>query len=112
MSEPTKRATIYFDPPLHAALRMKAAQSELTISEIVNQAVRAALAGQREDQAGIADRVSEPASGYETLVDGPRATSRKPRPIDLEQLRAVTAGMPPQPPAGEFMREQRDRSRY
>ena len=49
MSEMSKRSTIYFDPQLHTALRIQAAHSHRSVSEIVNQAVRAALAEDQED---------------------------------------------------------------
>lgn len=48
MSEPNKRATVYFDPELHRALRMKAADTHRSISDLVNEAVRRAL---KEDRA-------------------------------------------------------------
>ncbi|HEX7027235.1 MAG TPA: CopG family transcriptional regulator [Gammaproteobacteria bacterium] len=51
MTDALKRSTIYFDPQLHAALRVKAAHSNRTISDLVNDAVRAALAGDQEDRA-------------------------------------------------------------
>lgn len=49
MSEVSKRSTIYFDPQLHAALRLKAAHSNRSVSDIVNDAVRSALAEDQED---------------------------------------------------------------
>lgn len=44
MSEAPKRSTIYFDSQLHAALRLKAAHTHRSVSDLVNEAVRAALA--------------------------------------------------------------------
>ncbi len=69
MDTRTKRSTIYFDPQLHAALRMKAAQSDRSLSELVNEAVRAALAEDQEDLAAFEDRVGEPTMTYEALLD-------------------------------------------
>ena len=43
MSNDNKRATIYFDPELHRALRLKAAETERSVSELVNEAVKLAL---------------------------------------------------------------------
>ena len=43
----SKRSTVYFDESLHSALRLKAAYTHRSVSDIVNDAVRAALA---EDQ--------------------------------------------------------------
>lgn len=51
MSELSKRSTIYFEPELHRALRVKAASTHRSVSEIVNDALRLAL---REDQDDLA----------------------------------------------------------
>lgn len=72
MSE-AKRATIYFDPGLHRALRMKAAQSDRSVSEIVNEAVRAALAEDHEDLRSFEDRVGEETISYEALLEDLKA---------------------------------------
>lgn len=68
MAELSKRSTIYFDPRIHAALRLKAAHSQRSVSEIVNEAVRAALAEDQEDLAAFEERVSEPTMSYEALL--------------------------------------------
>jgi len=69
MSGATKRSTVYFDPQLHAALRLKAAHANRSLSELVNDAVRAALAEDQEDLAAFEDRVAEPTMSYEALLD-------------------------------------------
>lgn len=68
MSEATRRSTIYLDAQLHAALRLKAAHTQRSISDIVNDAVRAALAEDQEDLAAFEDRVNEPTLSYEALL--------------------------------------------
>jgi len=68
MSDKSKRATIYFDALLHLALRLKAAHTDRTVSDLVNEAVRAALAEDEEDLAAFEDRVSEPTMSYEALL--------------------------------------------
>ena len=68
MSEKSKRATIYFDSHLHAALRLKAAHTDRTVSDLVNEAVRAALVEDEEDLAAFEERVSEPTMSYEALL--------------------------------------------
>jgi plasmid stability protein len=73
MSETSKRSTVYFDPQLHAALRLKAATTDRSLSQIVNDAVRAALAEDQEDLAAFAQRVSEPTMSYEALLDDLKA---------------------------------------
>lgn len=73
MSEMSKRSTIYFDPQLHTALRLKAAHSHRSVSEIVNQAVRAALGEDQEDLAAFDERADEPTVSYEELLDDLKA---------------------------------------
>ena len=55
-----KRATVYFDPGLHKALRLKAAETEQSLSELVNAAVRQALSEDSEDLAAFDERAKEP----------------------------------------------------
>jgi len=64
----TKRATIYFDPDLHKALRLKAAETSTSITELVNSAVREALAEDSEDLAAFEARVNEPLVSYDEMV--------------------------------------------
>ena len=73
MENNIKRSTIYFDPDLHRALRMKAAASNRSISEIVNAAVRQALREDRNDLAAFEDRVAEETMTYEELLDDLKA---------------------------------------
>ena len=64
----SKRATIYFDEALHRALRLKAAEAERSVSDLVNEAVRQSLAEDLEDLSALADRVREPDVPFEALV--------------------------------------------
>jgi hypothetical protein len=66
--EASKRATIYFEPVLHQALRLKAAHTHKSVSEIVNDAVRMALREDQEDLSAFEDRVAEPEMSYEALL--------------------------------------------
>jgi hypothetical protein len=69
MSEETsKRATVYFEPALHKAIRLKAAHTHRSVSDIVNDAVRLALREDQEDLAAFDDRVAEPVISYEALL--------------------------------------------
>ena len=68
MSGTTKRSTVYFDPVIHRALRLKAAETERSISDLVNDAVKAALAEDAEDLAAFGDRASEPNLSFEEVV--------------------------------------------
>jgi hypothetical protein len=68
MSSDPKRATVYFDPALHRALRIKAAETERSISDLVNEAVQLSLIEDAEDLAAFEDRVNEPSLLYEDVV--------------------------------------------
>ena len=68
MATHTKRATIYFDTDLHKALRLKAVETNQSVSELVNEAVREALAEDAEDLAAFEDRAEEPAIPYDEMV--------------------------------------------
>lgn len=63
-----KRATVYFEPEIHRALRLKAAASERSISAIVNDAVKLALAEDAEDLAAFEERAHEKSVDFETVV--------------------------------------------
>lgn len=64
----TKRATIYLDAPLHRALRLKAAETEASVSELVNAAVRHSLAEDAEDLTAFRERAKEPRVSFEAVV--------------------------------------------
>lgn len=63
-----KRATVYFDEVLHRALRIKAAETDQSISDLVNDAVRRALAEDAVDLAAFRERASEPTLAFEDVV--------------------------------------------
>ncbi len=63
-----KRATVYFDPFLHRALRLKAAETDRSISELVNDAVKAALAEDASDIEAFEIREKEPDYAFEDVV--------------------------------------------
>ncbi|MBA2666755.1 MAG: CopG family transcriptional regulator [Trueperaceae bacterium] len=65
----SKRATIYFDAEVHRALRLKAAATNRSISEMVNDAVRMALAEDAVDLAAADQRVSETSVTFESFVE-------------------------------------------
>lgn len=68
MATAQKRATVYFDPELHRALRVKAAETDRSLSELVNEAVKLALAEDAEDLAAFEERASEPNLPFESVV--------------------------------------------
>jgi hypothetical protein len=63
-----KRATVYFDPSLHKALRLKAAHTERSLSDLVNAAVRHTLAEDAQDLEAFAERVQEPDLSFEDVL--------------------------------------------
>lgn len=69
MNEPSKRSTIYFDQEVHKALRLKAASTHRSVSELVNEAVRQALQEDQEDLAAFDERAAEPTMTYEELLN-------------------------------------------
>ena len=68
MPNPQKRATVYFDPELHRALRLKAVETDRSLSELVNEAVKLTLAEDAEDLAAFDERASEPDLPFESVV--------------------------------------------
>jgi hypothetical protein len=68
MKPSPKRATIYFDPELHRALRLKAAETDRSISELVNAAVKLSLAEDAEDLAAFGERALEPDLPFEEVL--------------------------------------------
>lgn len=64
----TKRATVYFEPEIHRALRLKAAATDRSISDMVNDAVKLALAEDAEDLAAFEERAHEKSVDFETVV--------------------------------------------
>ena len=68
MVSETKRATIYMDAELHRALRMKAAETCSSISEIVNHAVKLLLAEDNENLAAIEEGAKRPLFSFEDVL--------------------------------------------
>jgi len=71
-----KRATVYFKPDVHRALRLKAAASDRSISDMVNDAVRAALAEDAEDLGAFAERKNEKSLSFDTFIHGMKRRGR------------------------------------
>jgi hypothetical protein len=68
MATQAKRATIYFDPNLHKALRLKAFETSRSVSDLVNEAVREALSEDAEDLLAFEERADENLISYEEMV--------------------------------------------
>jgi len=76
MSTMTKRSTIYFDPVLHRALRIKAAETSRSVSELVNDAVRENLTEDAEDLAAFEQRSGDRLISYEDMLKRLQADGR------------------------------------
>jgi hypothetical protein len=68
MKEQNKRATIYFEPKLHLALRLKAAETDRSVSDLVNEAVKQSLAEDADDLLAFEERAAESEMPFEYLV--------------------------------------------
>ena len=76
MAGQTKRATIYLDPDLHKALRLKALETSRSMSELVNEAVKEALAEDAEDLGAFDERAGESLISYDEMVKRLREDGR------------------------------------
>ena len=74
--ESTKRATVYFSSDVHKALRLRAAAADRSISDMVNDAVRIALAEDATDLESFAERRGEKNISFETFVSGLKRRGR------------------------------------
>ena len=63
-----KRTTIYLEPSLHHALRVKALEMQRSMTDLINEAVRQLLAEDAEDLQAFRDRAAEPVLGYEAVL--------------------------------------------
>ncbi len=68
MTTQNKRTTVYLDPTLHKALRIKAIDSDKSVSEIINDTIRQALAEDAEDLAAFEERKDEPLIPFDEFV--------------------------------------------
>ncbi len=68
MKANTKRTTIYLDSDLHHALRIKAAETEHSMSELVQDAIKLSLAEDSIDLSAIEQRKKEPSLPFEDVL--------------------------------------------
>jgi hypothetical protein len=73
MSELSKRSTVYFEPEIHQALKIKSAITHQSLSQVVNEAIRIALQEDREDLSAFEERVGESTLSYEELLEDLKA---------------------------------------
>ena len=63
-----KRATIYLEPEIHRALRLKAVEADRSVSDLVNDAVRRSLNEDADDLKAVRDRRKEPTVPFEQML--------------------------------------------
>ncbi len=68
MAAPGKRTTIYLDPDLHKALKLKAVEKSESISALINKAVRDSIIEDLEDNEAFAERVNEELISYDDMI--------------------------------------------
>jgi hypothetical protein len=68
MGTAATRATVYLDPVLHKALRLKAVETTQSISKLVNDAIKESLAEDAEDIAAFKARAKEPLISYDAMI--------------------------------------------
>ena len=76
MSTLNKRATIYFDPKIHNVLKIKAAVTSRSLSEIVDDAIRHELAEDEEDLRAFEERAGEPSVSFEKVLKDLKADGK------------------------------------
>jgi len=69
MATLSKRSTVYFEPSIHQALKVKAASSHLSVSELIDEAVRLLMSEDQEDLAAFSERENEKEISYEALLN-------------------------------------------
>ncbi|MFO7669851.1 MAG: hypothetical protein R6W31_09355 [Bacteroidales bacterium] len=75
-TQESKRATVYLDPDLHRALKIKSAQSDQTLSELVNLAVRLSLAEDHDDLLAFEERKDESNLDFEEVLKKLKASGK------------------------------------
>jgi len=63
-----KRVTVYLATDLHRALKLRAAETERSVSDLVNESVRQSLAADLGDLDTFAERAEEPAFSFELVL--------------------------------------------
>ena len=68
MSTLSKRSTVYFEPAIHQALKLRAASTDVSVSELVDDAVRLLMREDQADLSVLSERVHEPEVSYEEFL--------------------------------------------
>lgn len=65
---PPIRVTVYLDPDLHRALRIQAAETGRSVSDLVNEAVSSRLSESADDMETFAAREDEASFSFEYVL--------------------------------------------
>ena len=68
MGRLSQRSTVYFDPLIHQALKLRAASTDVSVSELVDDAVRLPMREDQADLSVLSERVHEPEVSYEEFL--------------------------------------------
>lgn len=68
MKSLSKRSTVYLDPSLHQALRIKSVETSRSMSELINDSLREAFSEDLEDLAAFDERADESLVSYEEII--------------------------------------------
>jgi len=68
MSSANKRVTVYLKPEYHRALRVKAAETEYSVSDLVNSAIKQALLEDALDLEAFEKRSKDQLLAFEDVV--------------------------------------------
>ena len=71
-----KRVTVYFDPDIHKALKIKAAETSRSISNPINAAVRHELAEDEENLKTFRTRAAEETLPFEKVLKNLKASGK------------------------------------
>jgi len=69
MTQLSKRSTVYFDPSIHHALKLKAVTTHLSVSELIDEALKLFMREDQEDLNAFYERANEPEISYEELLN-------------------------------------------
>jgi len=69
MTQLSKRSTVYFDPSIHHALKLKAVTTHLSVSELIDEALKLFMREDQEDLNAFSERANEPEISYEELLN-------------------------------------------
>ncbi|MEK7702873.1 MAG: ribbon-helix-helix domain-containing protein [Nitrospirota bacterium] len=68
MEAARKRVTVYFNSEMHKVLRLKAVETETSVSDLVNEAVQISLLEDAADMGAIKERALEPNLSFDQVV--------------------------------------------